>query len=173
MLKILARLAIVFALFVFPYEAHAKTPDQLILINKKINQLAFFENGKLVKVYPVATGRIPKFTPEGTFFIREMIKNRPYYKLHIKGGDPKNPLGDRWMGLSYNEHGSFPYGIHGTNNEHSIGKYASGGCIRMKNKDVRELFGRLHVHTKVVITTSKSSMVALAQPYLKKLVAGK
>ncbi len=32
------------------------------------------------------------------------------------------------------------YGIHGTNAPSSIGRKASHGCIRMRNRDVEELF---------------------------------
>ncbi|NHM30035.1 L,D-transpeptidase [Neobacillus terrae] len=171
---LLITLPMLFGLLVQPHNSEAAVQkSQLLLINKKVNQVAFFENGKLIKTYPVGTGKTSKLTPEGSFFIREKIVNRPYYKLKIKGGDPRNPLGDRWMGLSANEHGSYPYGIHGTNNERSIGKYVSGGCIRMHNKDVRELFSRVQKGTKVVITTSRSSFAVIASPYIKKTVARK
>ena len=46
-----------------------------------------------------------------------------------------NPLGTRWLGLSHKG-----YGIHGTNRPDSIGKNASHGCIRMRNREVEELF---------------------------------
>jgi lipoprotein-anchoring transpeptidase ErfK/SrfK len=152
--------------------ADAAEKEQLIVINKKTNELAFFENGKLIKVYPVATGKTPSLTPQGTFYIREKIKNRPYYKEGIKGGDPRNPLGDRWLGISYNESGTFPIAIHGNNNEKSIGKYVSAGCIRMHNKDVRELYEKIQFKTKVVITTTNKSLAHIAAPHMK-LVAQK
>ncbi|MEH7505846.1 L,D-transpeptidase family protein [Neobacillus drentensis] len=158
---------------VFPYaqeaEASTITKNQLIIINKKINKLAFYENGKLVKTYSVATGRTSRLTPEGTFYIREKIVNRPYYKKHIAGGDPRNPLGKRWMGLSKRENGGYPYGIHGNNNESSIGKYVSGGCIRMHNKEIIELFSKIKTRTKVVIVSSKNSFNQLAAPYYKNI----
>jgi lipoprotein-anchoring transpeptidase ErfK/SrfK len=40
--------------------------------------------------------------------------------------------------------------IHGTNNPRSIGGFVSAGCIRMHNNDVMDLFGRVHVGTRVV-----------------------
>ncbi|WP_412781611.1 L,D-transpeptidase, partial [Aeromonas diversa] len=73
--------------------------NQWLIINKSTNKLAFFENGKLVKEFNVATGRSPSYTPEGTFNIVNKIKNRPYYSKNIPGGSPKNPLGDRWFGI--------------------------------------------------------------------------
>jgi L,D-transpeptidase YbiS len=41
--------------------------------------------------------------------------------------------------------------IHGTPKEHDIGKPVSGGCIRMKNKEVIELFDLVKVNTPVWI----------------------
>lgn len=156
-----------------PSEAAEAPKEQLIIINKKTNKLAYFENGKLIKTYKVATGKTPKLTPEGTFYIREKIKNRPYYKLGIKGGSPKNPLGDRWLGLSIKENGSYPYAIHGNNNEKSIGKYVSAGCIRMHNSSIRELYEIVQKKTKVVITSSNESFTALAKKHSTKIVAKK
>ena len=42
--------------------------------------------------------------------------------------------------------------IHGTNNPGSIGGLVSWGCIRMHNRDVLELYERVGVGTRVVIT---------------------
>jgi lipoprotein-anchoring transpeptidase ErfK/SrfK len=42
--------------------------------------------------------------------------------------------------------------IHGTNNPGSIGGLVSWGCIRMHNRDVLELYDRVGVGTRVVIT---------------------
>lgn len=153
-----------FCLFFIPAYATAKTEtvqldkkftkaEQFILIDKSTNKLFFYEKGKLIKSFSVATGKKPSYTPEGLFTIREKMKNRPYYKEKIKGGDPKNPLGDRWLGLKVTRNGktSYAYGIHGNNNEKSIGKYVSAGCIRMHNKDVRWLYEEIKVGVLVLI----------------------
>src|SRR5574342_523827 len=95
------KLSIVFVFLVsillFNGQADAASSSQLIIINKKTNTLAFYNAGKLVKTFSVATGRSRDLTPEGTFRIVNKIKNRPYYTGNIPGGDPRNPLGDRWM----------------------------------------------------------------------------
>ena len=41
--------------------------------------------------------------------------------------------------------------IHGTNQEHLIGKPASQGCVRLTNADVVDLFGRVEEGTEVCI----------------------
>ena len=55
------------------------------------------------------------------------------------------------------------YGIHGTNQPSSIGKYISQGCIRMKKNDVEYLFDRIPIGTKVWIVKSKKSFQQLAK----------
>ena len=91
--------------------------SDLIIVNKKTNKLAYFSDGKLVKTFPVATGKSKELTPEGSFKMVVKVKNRPYYKEKIPGGDPANPLGDRWLGLEVNGTYGTTYAIHGNNNE--------------------------------------------------------
>ncbi|MDO7906935.1 stalk domain-containing protein [Paenibacillus sp. JX-17] len=145
-----------------PAATEASTGKQLIIVNKKTNKLAFFNNGQLVRIFAVGTGRTKSLTPEGTFRIVSKIKNRPYYKEHIAGGDPKNPLGDRWLGLEVNGTPGTTYAIHGNNNESSIGKYVSSGCIRMHNEEIRWLFPQVNRNTQAVIISSNLSMEAIA-----------
>ncbi len=75
----------------------------------------------------------------------EMLKRRPDLPRHMVGG-PENPLGARAMYL-----GSSLYRIHGTNEPQTIGRAVSSGCIRMRNEDVVDLYGRVKVGTKVVV----------------------
>ncbi|MBM7702755.1 hypothetical protein JOC83_001589 [Bacillus iocasae] len=144
-------IAFILLLSGFTSTVQASSTGQLIIINKSTNQLAFFDNGKIVKTFKVATGRSMSYTPEGTFSIVNKIKNRPYYKKNIPGGSPNNPLGDRWLGLNARGTYGTTYAIHGNNNPSSIGKYVSSGCVRMYDNDVRWLFDRVKLHTKVVI----------------------
>ncbi len=146
-------------------------PEQLIIINRATNQLALFVNGQLVKVFPVATGKRSTPTPEGIFPISNKIKNRPYYKENIPGGDPSNPLGDRWIGLDVNGTKGTTYAIHGNNNPSSIGKYISGGCIRMYDKDAQYLFEQVKVGTVVIIKSFDEPWNVLALEYGYKIYA--
>lgn len=134
-----------------------------IIINKSNNKLAHYKEGQLIKVYSVATGRGPSMTPEGTFKIVNKIKNRPYYKENIPGGHPNNPLGDRWLGLNARGTWGTTYAIHGNNNPNSIGTYASAGCVRMYDEEVRELFNRVAKNTTVIITTSNKPFEQIAK----------
>lgn len=123
--------------------------DYSILINKGINRLTLYDNDQAVKTFPVATGKTPSLTPEGTFTIVSKLVNPYYAKKNIPGGSPANPLGPRWLGLSCG--GGGEYGIHGNNNPSSIGKYVSAGCIRLRNEDVIWLFDRVPLGTPVKI----------------------
>ncbi|WP_286230230.1 L,D-transpeptidase family protein [Neobacillus mesonae] len=145
--------------------SEASGSSQLIIINKKINTLAFYDGGKLVRTFKVATGRTRDLTPEGKFMIVNKIVNRPYYKEKIAGGDPRNPLGNRWMGL--NARGTFgtTYAIHGNSNEYSVGRYVSGGCVRMHNAEIRWLFSQVKNNTPVMITHSSSSFKTIAKEH--------
>ena len=136
--------------------AEAQDHD-MIIINKKTNQLGFYQNGTLVKVFPVATGRQRSFTPEGQFKVINKIVNPPYYKKRIPGGSPYNPLGPRWLGLSA---AGGPYGIHGNSNANSIGTYASAGCIRLHNQDILWLYEQVEVGTPVIIVWNDTDLKA-------------
>ncbi|MDQ0418759.1 SH3-like domain-containing protein [Croceifilum oryzae] len=123
----------------FTSDAKAAAPDYKIEINKKTNKLYLYKDGKVTKTYPVATGRTKDLTPEGTFPMVVKIV-QPGWK-GIPGGSPENPLGKRWIGFSVKGDNGRVYGIHGTNQPNSIGKYVSNGCIRMNEANLLELYG--------------------------------
>ena len=83
----------------------------------------------------------PDWTPPS-----EMLQRRPDLPRHMVGG-PENPLGARAMYL-----GSSLYRIHGSNEPWTIGTAVSSGCIRMRNEDVIDLYGRVKVGTKVIVS---------------------
>ncbi len=86
----------------------------------------------------------PGWTPPSEMIEREKAKGR-ILPIHMEGG-PNNPLGARALYL-----GSTLYRIHGTNAPWTIGRAVSSGCIRMRNEDVMDLYGRVGVGTKVVV----------------------
>ena len=55
------------------------------------------------------------------------------------------------QGGSVDSHGRYIY-IHGTHEEGLIGQPASVGCVRMKNRDVMDLYDRLEVSSLVIIS---------------------
>lgn len=98
------------------------------------HELKLYNDDKLIKTYPIATGKMLSPTPVGT------------YTIINKQNNPGGPYGVLWMGLSKPH-----YGIHGTNDPYSIGKNVSKGCIRMHNHDVLDLSSYVSIGTKVYI----------------------
>ncbi|PYZ95343.1 N-acetylmuramoyl-L-alanine amidase [Salipaludibacillus keqinensis] len=156
-------IAVIFFAWQMPSASASSSANQLIIINKTENQLAFYENNKHVKTFHVATGRSASLTPEGSFKIVNKITNRPYYKDNIPGGHKDNPLGNRWLGLNANGTWGTTYAIHGNNNASSIGTYASAGCVRMHNDEVKWLYDKVKINTPVVIVSSNKSFNTIAK----------
>jgi lipoprotein-anchoring transpeptidase ErfK/SrfK len=87
----------------------------------------------------------PDWNPPAEMIAREAAKGK-IIPNHMAGG-PENPLGARALYL-----GSSLYRIHGTNQPWSIGKAVSSGCIRMRNEDVIDLYERIGVGTRVIVS---------------------
>jgi hypothetical protein len=151
------------------YRLHAPEPEvksgPLLYVNKYLNQLWYFQDGKLTATYPVATGRqttgpaptmadymTNMFTPEGLWTIENKRVNPAYYGSTehpaAAGGAPDNPLGPRWIGFGVlqGDNGNI-WAIHGTNDPAKIGTWVSDGCIRMRPEDVMKLFEQVTVAT--------------------------
>ena len=64
-------------------------------------------------------------------------RENPRLPKIIPGGAPHNPMGAAALTLRGGE-----YAIHGTNSPSSIGGFVSHGCIRMYNRDIRQLYQR-------------------------------
>jgi len=137
-------------------EPHSAIPARRIVVSIPDCKLALIENGRVVKVYRVAVGAAATQSPSGSFQIVSRLTDPTWYtpgKIVPPGKD--NPLGTRWIGLS--EKG---FGIHGTNAPQSIGKAASHGCIRMKKKDVEELFELVRVGDSVELLHERDEFLA-------------
>jgi lipoprotein-anchoring transpeptidase ErfK/SrfK len=128
-----------------------------IVISIADRKLALVEDGRVVKVYPAAVGADATPSPTGTFKIITRVPNPTWYGPHHQIVPPgkSNPLGTRWMGLSHKG-----YGIHGTNNQNSVGHNVSHGCIRMRKADVEELFKMVDVGDVVEMVAASTAEVA-------------
>ena len=110
-----------------------------------LRKLAVGESGQVVKIFSTAVGAEKTPSPTGTFTIVKRVTDPTWYaKGKVVGPGKTNPVGTRWIGLSLKG-----YGIHGTNNPASIGHNASHGCIRLRNRDVEELFTMVAVGDEV------------------------
>ena len=127
-----------------------------VIVNTNEKYLYLVQEGGRALRYGIGVGR-PGFTWSGVHHVSqkrewpdwtppaEMLKRRPDLPRHMDGG-PENPLGARAMYL-----GSSLYRIHGSNEPWTIGTQVSSGCIRMRNEDVIDLYGRVGVGTRVVV----------------------
>jgi lipoprotein-anchoring transpeptidase ErfK/SrfK len=127
-----------------------------VLVSIPDRKLAVLEGGKVLRTFPVAVGATVSPSPSGEFKIVNRIANPTYYHrgVVIPAG-AGNPIGTRWLGL--NRKG---YGIHGTNEPGSIGKAASHGCIRLRNRDMEQLFRTVSVGDTVLIRVDRDEQVA-------------
>ena len=156
---ILSRLAFVGAVAVVLLAqamAEDPAPKRLIVVSLEDRKLALLEDGQIRKVYPVAVGKPSTPSPVGTFTIERRLVNPSYsHNGSVVPPGPGNPVGTRWMGLSIRG-----YGIHGTNEPHSIGKAASHGCIRMAKADLEDLYPQVQVGDTVVLIGRRNEQTA-------------
>ena len=89
----------------------------------------------------------PTWTPPHEMTLRD--KNAAKWAGGMPGG-PENPLGARALYLFQGGRDTL-YRIHGNNDESSIGKAVSSGCVRMLNHDVVDLHRRVPVGTPVIV----------------------
>ena len=137
-------------------EYHGEESSGTIVIDTPNKFLFLVQGDGRALRYGIGVGR-PGFTWSGVKQISakkewpawtpppEMLARRPDLPRHMEGG-PQNPLGARAMYL-----GSSLYRIHGSNEPWTIGTNVSSGCIRMRNEDVIDLYGRVNVGAKVVV----------------------
>ena len=141
------------------------TSNQLI-ISVRDQKLLLLRNGSQVAIYPISTsmfglgdawGRMT--TPLGYLAVEKKIgDNVPvgavFHKRKLTGevlqpnAPGRDPITTRiiWLrGLEPQNAHAFQRGIyiHGTPEEKKIGRPASYGCIRMKSKDVAELYNQV------------------------------
>ena len=128
----------------------------VVTVDRRNFRLRLFKRLKLSKSYGIAIGRAGSNTPGGLFRIQSRQVNPTWYVPDsdwagslrgqtVPGGAPNNPLKARWLGVN----GSV--GIHGTAEEWSIGSRASRGCIRMRVRDVKDLYPRVPMGAPVLI----------------------
>jgi len=128
-------------------------PSRRIVVSIPDRKLAVIESDHVVRVYPTAVGAPASPSPTGSFTIIDRIPDPTwYYKGKVVLPGKANPLGTRWLGLSVKG-----YGIHGTNVPSSIGRNASHGCIRMRNRDVEQLFELMDVGDTVELVAERTA----------------
>src|SRR5438309_8502879 len=149
-----------------------------VVISIRDQKLMLLENGGRVAIYPVSTSKygVGDFrgrmtTPLGYLMVAKKIgdnapvgavfHNRRFTGEIIKPNAPgRDPVITRiiWLrGLQpSNAHAySRCIYIHGTPEERNIGRPASYGCIRMKSRDVADLYAKLPVGAVVEVVADR------------------
>jgi len=131
------------------------TMAKVILVRAGENKLYLYENGEIVKTWPVATGAAGFLTPEGVHRITQKLVNPSWHNPGsawakslpaVIGPGPNNPLGTKALRLD-----APAILIHATANRSSIGFSESHGCIRMTEENEAELFSLVGVGTRVAV----------------------
>lgn len=127
-----------------------------VIVSISDRKLAVLENDKVIRTFSVSVGAAVSPSPTGEFQIVNRLANPTYYHpgtVIPPGVD--NPIGPRWIGLSQKG-----FGIHGTNQPHSIGHAASHGCIRLNNRDIVRFFQMVSVGDTVSIRSERDQQIA-------------
>ena len=168
--------------------ASCATPDtrHRIVVSIPEQRLALLDNGVLVATFPVSTSKFAigdtpgsRATPLGELRIEKKIgggavsgtvfkDRRPTGEVLAPDAPGRDPIVSRilWLrGLeaqNSNAYGRYIY-IHGTAEERNIGKRASYGCIRMRSRDVIQLYDVIGWGARVTILDAPlSAAVPLA-----------
>ncbi len=133
-----------------------QTPGTIVIDTETANLYLVLEDSRAIQ-YRIGVGR-PGFEWAGTHRVTrkaewpswtppaEMRQRQPYLPRFVPGGE-SNPMGARALYL-----GSTLYRIHGTVEPETIGYAVSSGCIRMLNDDVIDLYERVPVGARVIVS---------------------
>jgi lipoprotein-anchoring transpeptidase ErfK/SrfK len=147
--------------------------DMIVSVPDQV--LALVDRGKLIARYSISTSKFGTgdsnasyCTPLGTLFVSAKIGDRLPPGTVIKNRIPtgeivgvdapgRDPIVSRVIWLRGMEAQNQKARdrciyIHGTPEERRIGKPASFGCIRMRSRDIIDLYDHVHIGTHVLIT---------------------
>src|SRR3954468_14977991 len=183
--RVMLRLAVVaLALIALAPGLRADGPSRVI-VSVKEQKLMVMSNGERIAIYPISTSKFGlgdawgrMTTPLGFLQVAEKIgdhapvgavfRNRRFTGEILQPNAPgRDPVITRiiWLkGLQPENAHAFSrcIYIHGTPEEKTIGRPASYGCIRMKSRDVTELYAQLPIGALVEIVNDKLPKVPKA-----------
>ena len=161
-----------------------------MIVSVPDQELALVDRGKLITRYSISTSKFGTGdfnasyrTPLGTLFVSAKIGDRLPPGTVIKNRIPTGevvaadtPGRDaivsrviwlRGMEAQNQKARDRCIYIHGTPEERRLGRPASFGCIRMRSRDIIDLYDRVHIGTHVLITLSRmSDFVKTEEPSL-------
>ena len=153
-----------------------KSQGDTMLVSVKDQRMVLLRKGAPIKSYPVSTSKFglgskpgSKRTPLGRMEVAAKIgggapsgavfkSRRPTGEVLKPNAPGRDPIVSRILWLrgkesqNRNTFGRLIY-IHGTPEERTIGRPASYGCIRMKSRDVIDLYKRVGIGAEVRVVT--------------------
>ncbi len=145
-----------------------------VVVSIPEQRLALLDNGAVIATYPVSTSKFAigdapgsRGTPLGELEVAKKIggsapggmvfkDRRPTGEILVPDAPGRDPIVTRILWLrgreaqNANAYSRYIY-IHGTPEERNIGKRASFGCIRMRSRDVIQLFDIVGPQARVTI----------------------
>ena len=163
-----------FAIFCCLTSCVAPDTRHHIVISIPQQRMALLDNDVPLVTFPVSTSKFTigdwpgsRGTPLGELEITKKIggsapsgavfkDRRPTGEILLPDEPGRDPIVTRILWLrgreaqNANAYGRYIY-IHGTPEERNIGRPASYGCIRMRSRDVAQLFSAVNVGTKIEV----------------------
>ena len=156
--------------------ASCTTPDTRhhVVVSIPQQRLALLDNGAVIATYPISTSKFAigdapgsRGTPLGELEIAKKIGDsapsgmvfkdrRPTGEILVPDAPGRDPIVTRILWLrgreaqNANAYSRYIY-IHGTPEERNIGRPASFGCVRMRSRDVIQLFDTVGWGARVTI----------------------
>jgi len=167
---------IIVSLGASPAIAAPLSADMIVSVPDQV--LALVDRGKLIARYSISTSKFGTGdsaasyrTPLGTLFVSVKIGDRLPLGAVIKNRIPTGEMVGvdapgrdaivsrviwlRGMETQNQKARDRCIYIHGTPEERRIGNPASFGCVRMRSRDIIDLYDRVHIGTHVLITLRK------------------
>ena len=182
--KAIRFLSIIVAMFI---ASCAKDTVHTMVVSIPDQKLALYRKGQFVKLYDVSTSKFCVSTRNGSYGTplgkHEIAKKigggqplgmkfsgrRPTGEIVRPNAPGRDPIVSRILWLdgkesdNRNSYARCIY-IHGTAEEWRIGTPASYGCVRMRSRDVADLYGTVGVGAKVEIINSPLALPGSEPP---------
>jgi hypothetical protein len=146
------RVSLLMAAFV-GFTASPAIADIQITVDKTAQTLTVARDGEVLHKWPVSTGRVGRFTPDGSYQAFRLEKD--HYSREFD--DAPMP-----HSIFFTKRG---HAIHGSFETRKLGRPASGGCVRLAPENAKVLFDLVKAEgvLKTKVTIAGDERVALAR----------
>ena len=145
-----------------------KADEYWIQVNKEQLRLSLYKGREVQKSWYVSIGkgkctektsRMDLITPAGTYTIYRVVEDASKLvfdpKWFAEEGEPQEGVYGTKLISFYNK---WQIAVHGTNAPWSVGRRATHGCIRMRNKEIEDLTTYVKPKMKIEIVEKNQSL---------------